>query len=43
MTSICVIKPKKRIALLPKKLAATNDLKEAARLRQRITRGFYGI
>jgi len=31
------------LGLLAKKLAADDDPKEAARLRQRITRGFYGI
>jgi len=31
------------LGLLANRLAATHDLKEAARLRQRITRGFYGI
>ena len=31
------------LGLLAKRLAAANDPKEAARLRQRITRGFYGI
>jgi len=29
------------LGLLAKRLAASNDPKEAARLRQRITRGFY--
>lgn len=31
------------LGLLAKELAAARDPKEAARLRQRITRGFYGI
>jgi hypothetical protein len=31
------------LGLLAKKLAATQDAKEAARLRERLTRGFYGI
>ena len=31
------------LGLLAKKLAAAKDPKEAARLRQRIARGFYGI
>jgi len=31
------------VGLLAKRLAASKDPKEAARLRQRITRGFYGI
>jgi hypothetical protein len=31
------------LGLLAKRLAASKDPKEAARLRQRITRGFYGI
>ena len=31
------------LGLLAKRLAAAKDAKEAARLRQRITRGFYGI
>jgi len=31
------------LGLLAKKLATANDPKEAARLRQHITRGFYGI
>lgn len=31
------------LALLAKKLAAAKDASEAARLRERLTRGFYGI
>ena len=31
------------LGLLAKKLAETSDTREAARLRERITRGFYGI
>ena len=31
------------LGLLAKKLAAAKDPKEAARLRERLTRGFYGI
>jgi hypothetical protein len=31
------------LGLLAKRLAAAKDLQEAARLRERLTRGFYGI
>jgi hypothetical protein len=33
----------KELGLLAKKLAATKDAKEAAQLKERIARGFYGI
>jgi hypothetical protein len=33
----------RELGVLSKKLAATRDAKEAARLKERITRGFYGI
>jgi hypothetical protein len=33
----------KELGLLAKQLAKTSDTREAARLKERITRGFYGI
>jgi hypothetical protein len=35
--------PPEELGALGKRLAATKDVAEAARLRERITRGFYGI